>query len=272
MTASDKAGNVGQSDVDPETEALDDHALRVDTVAPAFADPIGAITGQYWTGSGIEADPDKALNTSIRLIFNEDMDGASIQATDFTVDGVAPTQAEWFPGVPESVFLTVAAMASNAHPKVGVVNTIADAAGNTVVSLAEKTAVDGIAPALALSIAPSDDTLTIEVATDEPLLTAPTVTVNGSTVGLTSFGLVGPNLFRFTFGPAQVPNTYNMEVTITDTSGNRTSDAVLFNTAPAPTPTPTPIPALAQWALIALAIALASVLTRRLRQVRSGGA
>ena len=272
VTASDKAGNLGQSDSDLETEALDDHALRVDTLAPGYASPIAAVTGHYYY-DGLKDDPTGAKNTSIRVIFNEELDGASIQSTDFTVDGVAPVAAEWFSGEPTSVFLTVPAMASNAHPKVKVVNTIADAAGNTVSSLAENTAVDGIAPALALSIALSDDTLTIEVATDEPLLTVPTVTVNGSTVGLTSFGLVGPNLFRFTFGPAQVPNTYNVEVTTTDTSGNRTSDAVLFNTAPTPAPTPTPIPALAHWALIGLAIALASLLTRRLRQaMRSGGA
>ena len=144
VTASDKAGNLGQSDSDPETEALDDHALRVDTVAPQLASPIGAITGQYWTGSAIEMDPDKALNTSIRLIFNEEMEGASIQATDFTVDDVAPAAAEWFSGAPESVFLTVPAMAPDATPTIELVDTITDRAGNQRASGISTVAIDGI--------------------------------------------------------------------------------------------------------------------------------
>ena len=138
VTASDNAGNVGQSDQDSSTEVSDDHSLRVDTVAPGYASPIAAETGHYYD-DGLKDSAATTKNTSIRVIFNEKLDGASIQSTDFTVDGVAPVAAEWFSKVPTSVFLTVPAMASNAKPKVKVVNTIGDSAGNTVSTLGEET-------------------------------------------------------------------------------------------------------------------------------------
>ena len=238
VTASDKAGNVGQSDQDSSTEALDDHSLRVDTVAPGYASPIAAETGHYYD-DGLKDSAATAKNTSIRVIFNEKLDGASIQSTDFTVDGVTPVAAEWFSKVPTSVFLTVPAMASNAKPKVKVVNTIGDSAGNTVSTLGEEAAVDGLSPVLAVDVSPTLDkaSVIIDISSDEPLLTAPTVTINGTSVGLTPAGLIATNLFRTTATPADQTNAYNVEVSITDTSANvrtagkpfaTSTDAILF--------------------------------------------
>jgi hypothetical protein len=238
VTASDNAGNVGQSDQDSSTEASDDHSLRVDTVAPGYASPIAAETGHYYD-DGLKDSAATTKNTSIRVIFNEKLDGASIQSTDFTVDGVAPVAAEWFSKVPTSVFLTVPAMASNAKPKVKVVNTIGDSAGNTVSTLGEETAVDGISPVLAVDVSPTLDkaSVIIDISSDEALLTAPTVTINGTSVGLTPAGLIATNLFRTTATPADQTNAYNVEVSITDTSANvrtagkpfaTSTDAILF--------------------------------------------
>lgn len=257
--ATDKAGNVGQSDSDLKTAAFENHLLRVDTVAPLFADPVTAETGHYWdtTDKKIVVDEKKAKRTSVRVIFSEELDGSSVQATDFTVAGVAPQAAEWFDHdndlVRASVFLTVPEMAANDKPKVALVGDISDRAGNSVSSLDAKTSVDGIAPKIIVDPSPRLDktSVAIDVTADEPLLTAPNITVNGLTVGVGVVSVIGTNVFRAEFEPADAPNVYNVEVSVTDTVGNvqtagkttiDAADAILFEIDSA-IPDPATVPA-----------------------------
>ena len=229
--AKDDAGNTGQSDSDTGTEALDSNTLRVDTLPPTFATNIAAETGQFWDAdaSAIETDPTAADRTSIRVIFNEDLDGTTVQATDFTVEGVAPVAAEWFADAASSVFLTVPEMAANDKPKVALVGDVSDKAGNVVASLDEETAVDGIAPKIIVDPSPllDDNEVAIDVTSDEPLLTAPDIEVNGSKNGLSVVRVIGTNVFRADFEPsAGTPNVYNVDVSVTDTVGNKQTAGV----------------------------------------------
>ena len=63
-------------------------------------------------------------NTSIRVDFNESLDGSTIQVTDFKADDVTPLSVEWFSGRSHSVFLNVPAMAPNARPKIELVGEV----------------------------------------------------------------------------------------------------------------------------------------------------
>jgi len=222
VTASDNAGNAGQSDQDTDDADYDNHTLTVDTVAPAFGSPIAVETGHYFADDALVIDATTAKNTSIRVIFNEDLDGSTVAAGDFTVDGFAPAAAEWFSGAPTDVFLTVAAMASDAKPAVAMSGTIGDEAGNTVSALAAQTGLDGIAPALAVTTNASLDkaSVTIDITSDEPLLTAPTLTINGGSTGFTAAALVSTNLYRSTATPTDTTNAYAIKVSVTDTSAN----------------------------------------------------
>jgi hypothetical protein len=226
----------------------------VDTVAPDFASPTGAITGQHWstaltTTNKTETTATKALDTSIRVIFNEALDGDSVQATDFTVGGVVPAAANWYAGASDSVFLTVPAQAANAKPKIALAGAISDKAGNSRTSSATTpTAVDGIAPTVVVSVTPNlhKTTVKIEVSSNEPLLTSPTIRVNATTLAAPS--LVATNTFQLTHTTATAGQK-TVKVTVQDTSGNSSTKgsdtatatgAILFeidNALPAPTST-----------------------------------
>ena len=257
-TSADLAGNTTTSAATTVT---------VDTVAPAFAAPIGAETGHFWDAA---ADPAALVsaanltkNTSVRAIFNENIDGTTVAASDFTVAGVAPAAAEWFAGAEaESVFLTVAAQASDALPVVALVGEVSDTAGNPRPAGITTTAKDGIAPSLTVTSTPTlgSGTVTIDMVSDEPLLVAPTLTINDlddgnenntGIAGATVPVLVATNTYRSTFDPtATTPRAYNVEVAIQDVSANaRTigavssdvTDAHVFQVdgaIPAPTLTP----------------------------------
>jgi len=254
VTADDLAGNSGQSDSDLTTAVVsDDHVLKVDTLPASFASPTGAITGQYWdaTAIAIETDVTKAKNTSIRAIFNEDLDGTTIQALDFTVSGVAPQSAEWFSGAASSVFLTVSTQLADAKPAIALVGPISDKAGNSVSTGSVAAAVDGIGPTITITTTPSLSTKTVivDISGNEGLLTPPSVTINGLATAVPT--LVGTNVFRTTFETVAASNSYNVQVTSQDTTGNQvTSGQAAHNTAGAilfevdnslPTPTTDPV-------------------------------
>jgi hypothetical protein len=246
VESTDKAGNVGTSDV---------RSLRVDTLAPAF-DPSGdggAVTGNFWDSDAkaVETDPTKAKNTSIRLRFNEDIDGTTVSPSDFEVNDVAPAAAEWFSDAPSDIFLTVPALSSNARPKIELIGSVSDMAGNPLTTGSISEAKDRISPTIGLTISPALDKeeVTIEVKSDEALLTAPRIKVNGGSTGVSAVSLIGPNLFKATFSSSD-SQSYNVQVEIEDTAGNPTiagesthdaDDAELFeidNAIPSPTITP----------------------------------
>ena len=80
-------------------------ALRILKQTPGLE---AATTGNNWDGALKTA---KAANgddrTSIEVEFTVPLNGASVDADDFTVDGIIPSDAEHFSGRASSVFLTV---------------------------------------------------------------------------------------------------------------------------------------------------------------------
>ena len=134
-------------------------------------------TGQYLPGS--------ASNTSIRVVFKEPIDGTSVSADDFTVDGEEPLAAMWYDEgdtspfedpdnspITASVFLTVPAMEADETREVIIVGSISDKAGNATTS-GTKTAVDSIAPTLTLEVDQmlSDEKVIVTVESDERIRT-----------------------------------------------------------------------------------------------------
>ena len=161
-----------------------------------FSEPelTGAVTGSHWDASSDDddktvTDPADADNASIRVDFNEDIDPASVQASDFMVKlddddkGKAPSDAEVFVGNPDSVFLTVRALDPNAQPTVEVVDEVMDIAGNSLES-DDVDAVDGIAPTIEVSIVGNavdgrpvtDEEIVISISVNEAVAT-PKVTI-----------------------------------------------------------------------------------------------
>jgi hypothetical protein len=183
VKATDVAGNIGISDRQPTISGVADSctsasfpavgslngvavgtsasvagcqpfSIKVDFTKPTLS---SAVTGSSWdstktTTDKTETSVTKAVNTSIRVDFSEDVDGTTVQSADFKVDGITPLTAEWFSGRKGSVFLGVPALAPNARPKVELAGEVKDVAGNpqTVGSLAAIT--DGIAPGLTVTI------------------------------------------------------------------------------------------------------------------------
>jgi len=157
-------------------------AIKVDFTPPSLT---ASITGSNYdtAAKATITDVTKAKNTSIRLDFNESLDSATIAPSDFHVDGVAPSAADWYSGDKDSIFLTVPAMASSARPKVELVGEVKDVAGNpkTVGTISLST--DGIAPGLTVTVTGTGasrpvtkDKVTIQVVADEDVGT-PNVTV-----------------------------------------------------------------------------------------------
>jgi len=266
VTASDKAGNTAVSDQDGDsTTAQANHQIRIDTVAPGLGTLVAGgrtITGAI-TGHSLDSDnnavvaADSADATFVRVIFNEALDQNSIQASDFRVGGAAPADVMWSSKHPESVFLKVPTRAADAKPVVDVVGPIQDRALNAVPGGLTTTALDGIAPTVTITLSPDSrlgsGTVTIDMQSDEALLTAPEITVNGNELGsavggtdLSPTSLIGANLFRATFTASTKPMRFNVQIVSRDTSDNKRTagttkaeddDAISFevdNVLPAP--------------------------------------
>ena len=223
-------------------------SILVDFSAPTVT---SVITGPFFDtdADAIETDVAKAKNTSIQVVFSEDLDGTTVQAFDFTVDfdtsdsvaGIIPISADWFSDAKSSVFLSVAAMASNARPEVNLVGEVQDVAGNPQTAGTVSDAVDGIAPTLEVTITGTgasrpvtNGTITITIVADEDVsLNNQSVTINrigdeDATGGAASFQststpiavLTATRTFEATFDPT-TKGLYNVIVRATDaTTGN----------------------------------------------------
>ena len=201
LSGEDNAGNPGRSDANAKEEGDSAHSLTYDkqsvTLKSADDDKANAILGQWWDTTKKD-DPDtdevderlitdvtKAKNTSIRVIFDGALDGDSVDAGDFTVDGAAVDAADWFSSLKDSVFLTVGEKGPSETPKVEVASGgIRDAAGNAnSTALTVKKALDGLAPTFTVDVAGDDtggvavsgDEITITVTANETLITNPTI-------------------------------------------------------------------------------------------------
>ncbi len=189
QTASAKAG---YDDCHRRSAGSDDcYSFTVDGVSPSLQ---RAYTGDWYNSgeSRVEGDrrisrdnylPGSSSKMSVRVVFNEALDGSTVSADDFTVGGAVPDEALWYPsgstdgasgpdtsngGIRRSVFLTVGQMATDATPTVVLTGSVSDLAGNSV-SSGSKTAEDGIAPGATVSVDVElhKKTVNVTVVTDE---------------------------------------------------------------------------------------------------------
>lgn len=251
VTVSDEAGNMAESDQKPDDDEdpePDRYEIRIDTVAPGLGTQSidfdgdgdaqmktidGAITGNHLDKDNkAVTDATKGDNTSVRVVFDEALNEDSLAASDFRVNGVAPSDFAWSSKHPESVFLKVPALSADARPLVEVTGDIEDKAGNVRPGgLKVEKAQDGISPGLTAEVSPDfhKEEVTIDVRSDEALLTVPIITLNGNDggdtadTGLSVVRLVASNHYRATFKAATSPMVFNIQVSGKDTSANPAS-------------------------------------------------
>lgn len=215
VTVEDGAGNM---------ETSGKWKIRIDTLAPALE---SAVTGQHLNDDGdIVTDASDADPTSVRVDFDEEVDADSLQATDFRVNDIVPADVS---SSGSSVFLTVAAMASNATPTVKVVGAVADTAGNVTTGTPAVTAADGIAPTLTVETDPdyAKSEVEIRVRSDESLLTLPSITItdgdgNDASGGLSRLTLIAADHYMATYESSD-SNRFEVMVSGKDTRDNEAS-------------------------------------------------
>ena len=217
ITVEDDAGN---------SDTIDARSMVIDITKPSISD--------VSTGGAA---------TSIRVTFSEDLDGSSISAADFEVDGVSPEDADLWededadPVTKKHVDLTVAALDPDAAPEVTIVGDgVKDVAGNAsdTGTGTAATAGDGIAPSLTsvvvdTTLAKEDDKVTATLSTNEKLRAGGViVSVNGpandtsSVSGMVSASATQPLEYAasVTVGAATRTGRYGISVQITDRAGN----------------------------------------------------
>ena len=234
VTVEDGAGNMAASDMSK---------IRVDTLAPVLE---SAITGQHLNADGdVVTDASAADPTSVRVDFDEPVNGDSLQTTDFRVNDIIPADVS---SSGSSAFLTVAAMASDATPTVKVVGAVADTAGNVTTGTPAVTAADGIAPTLTVEVGPeyAKSEVEIRVRSDESLLTLPSISItdsdgNDATAGLSRLTLIAPDHYMATYGSSS-SSRFEVMVSGKDTRDNEAAAGgdgdIAFeidNSLPAPT-------------------------------------
>ena len=253
VIARDRALNTGSSVA--RTFAVDT-APKIDNV----------FTGDHWDPDDerIEGDrrtgvgtylPGVADRTSIRIQFNEDLDGSTIVAADFEVteEGGNPlviADALWFSAddsntglsVRNNVFLVLAdPLAGDATPGVTLVGSVSDAGGSAVTGLTVESddVIDGIAPTatITLDTSISSRNVAVTVETDENIRTLepvlelfistsddPDIAVAQPT-GIQpprSSRTAGQNIWTFDLSIAQ-SNRYSVVVTVDDASRNQST-------------------------------------------------
>ena len=247
IIAEDIAGNKGVSDEDSnETACLpgsfdktdistvaeqfgcEPWTIRIDFTSPSIA---SAVTGNSWDSEDeVVLSGTDAIRTSIEVIFDDALDGETVDAGDFNSTDVDIRAVDWFSDKPESVFLTVDAMDSDDEPDIDLVGEVRDQAGN---GEDEDTveADDGIPAALTVTVTGTaasrpvtDDEITISVQADEALTGNPVVHVRrigtdfkttGNDLGLGEVNLSGTLMWEATFDVSN-PGLYNVYVLGTD--------------------------------------------------------
>ena len=212
ITVEDDAGN---------SQTVDAREMVIDITAPSISD---VSTGD--------------ATTNIRIEFSEDLDGSSISAADFEVDGVNPEDADLWEDedneTKKHVDLMVAALDSNATPEVEIVGDgVKDVAGNAVTT-GTATAADGIAPSLTsvvvdTTLAKEDDEVTATLSTNEKLRAGGVaVSINGpandtsDASGMASASATQPLEYAAsaTVGATTKTGRYGVSIQITDRAGN----------------------------------------------------
>jgi len=220
VQATDLAGNIGWSDSSTTVVNVagrgQANTVKIDRTLPGISN---AYTGFVLDNTG--AKPVRKVNnsSSIEIKFNDDIDSATIQNTDFEVVVGAVTQVPdtavvGGTGFKSSVFLTVgSALATKDKPTVRIVGSIADAAGNTT-STGSKVAKDALAPTITVALsggssvtAPTTLTklaISIQITSDENLSADPIVDIYDELDAVTKEGSVtavnqGGNIWKASF-------------------------------------------------------------------------
>ena len=197
IAATDMAGNLTYSDATPSAtnedaavgpnDTADWHQFTIDSTPATFS---SAQTGKFWDSSLSTPAEASDKNTSVVLIFNENIDGTTVQASDFLVDGVQPVSAFHTTSAKTKVYLELGtAIAADKKPvvKMGAAGAVSDLAGNTT-NTGSVTAADKIAPTFTVTL---DATLTkknivVTVSSDEPISGAPIINVGALKGGASS--------------------------------------------------------------------------------------
>jgi len=160
----------------------DPYIVRVDEEAPAIT---SATTGNNLNDDDEVESGSDAIRTSIQVVFNEELDCDTVDASDFEVDDAEPVGVTCDEDAATSVFLEVAELDSDEEPEIELVGAVTDLAGNELDD-DDVTASDGIPAALTVTVAgvtsgdqpATDDTVTITITSDERLQTRPNVEIN----------------------------------------------------------------------------------------------
>ena len=201
VQATDKSGNQGVSDAvtddkdKDETKGTQPYTVRIDLKSPQLAEE-GSRTGDYWDPDAATGDDKQYLGViknnkrdSIRVVFDEAIDGDSVAPSDFTVSmgtdnltvvdalhyeagSKTPPEHKGSNDIARSVFLVLSTdLDSDATPKVTLAGPVSDKAGRSV-SKDNVTVADGIAPGVEVEVShpvSSGDGFTITVTTDEDI-------------------------------------------------------------------------------------------------------
>jgi hypothetical protein len=257
VIAVDDAGNVAILDVDETDNQVVLAHYTADTEPPTI----------FKTRTGVLFNEDDGvLNTNerswIQVIFDDDtnLDGDSVDASDFVVSGHIVTQAKWFDEdsdvlvgeddydgtelkeqdkesqVRRMVFLKLAdALEPDETPDVTVVpGGVQDLAGNIQSSAEDENVIDAIGPGFevlvqSVTLAGEGDEVEIEVSSDEDLggNKRPVVTVtrvDDLTEELTaSVKSIGGNVWRITIGDPVSTGIFNVFIKGEDENGNANS-------------------------------------------------
>jgi hypothetical protein len=200
--ATDLAGNVGYSDSSSSTNAgvlekYGAHHIKIDQKLPSLS---AAYTGWWWDTS-IDSANKTHKHTSTKanaMVIEFDGNITDIDATDFQItfdDGTThtPTEAVIQTALPTQVFLTLgASMSADNTPKVALVGSVSDMAGNSTSTGSLANATDKIHPTVTATLSGGSGTgtgalettadltkttMVLTVTTDEELVSNPKVDV-----------------------------------------------------------------------------------------------
>ena len=158
-----------------ETKGTQPYTVRIDLKSPQLAEE-GSRTGDYWDPDAATGDDKQYLGViknnkrdSIRVVFDEAIDGDSVAPSDFTVSvgtdnltvvdalhyeagSKTPPEHKGSNDIARSVFLVLSTdLDSDATPKVTLAGPVSDKAGRSV-SKDNVTVADGIAPGIKVEV------------------------------------------------------------------------------------------------------------------------
>ena len=200
--ATDLAGNVGYTDSSSSVNAgvlekYGAHHIKIDQKLPSIS---AAYTGWWWDTS-IDSVNKTHKHTSTKansMVVEFDGNITDIDATDFQItfdDGTThtPSEAVIYSALPKQVFLTLgASMSADNTPKVALVGSVSDIAGNSTSTGSLANATDKIHPSVTATLSGGTGTgsaalesagdltkksITLTVTTDEELVSNPKVDV-----------------------------------------------------------------------------------------------